>query len=159
MIIYYLYHEYELYENCMERKDIGLFVSEAEAKELICKYKKLPGFEDYPENFYIQEITIDDLTEDSYETSQSMNNKDIYAVHEVKYYKEHDQECGDLLGCFTTLSKAESFVETIKSKPMCKAIDIYIEISEQKVGLAGWCYGFKKSYYVMDENASYDWNK
>ena len=60
MIIYYFYHEYELYENCMERKDIGLFVSKAEAKELICKYKKLPGFEDYPENFYIQEITIDD---------------------------------------------------------------------------------------------------
>ncbi len=159
MVIYYLYHEYELYENCMERKAVGFFDSKAEVEELINKYQKLPGFEDYPENFYVQEIIIDNLTETSSQTFQIINNKDIYAVHEVKYYKEYDQEVGNLLGCFITLSEAENFVKTLKPKPLSKDIDIYIEISEQKIGLAGWCYGFQKSYYFVDENASYeDWN-
>ena len=56
--VYILHHYYEL-SKCEEVKLIGAFSSEEEAQRIIEKYKKLPGFKYYPNDFYISEYKID----------------------------------------------------------------------------------------------------
>ncbi len=142
MVIYYLYHEYELYEDFMESKEIGFFDSMAEVEDLIKKYQVLPGFDLYPDRFFVQPVLLDNLDDDSTQISEALKTKDIYAVYEVKNCEKYDDEVCSLLGCFTTLSKAEAFAESVKFSYTDVDKDISIEIYDQRIGLKGWCYGF-----------------
>ena len=142
MKIYCLYHEYELYEDFMESKEIGFFDSMAEVEDLIKKYQVLPGFDLYPDRFFVQPVLLDNLSDESSQTSKDLKTKDVYAVYEVKICEKYDDEICSLLGCFTTLSKAESFAESVKLNHTDEEKNISIEIYARKIGLKGWCYGF-----------------
>ncbi len=50
--IYIVEHSYEL-NGCDETKLVGIFSTLFKAQEIVEKYKSLPGFEDYQEDFFI----------------------------------------------------------------------------------------------------------
>ncbi len=56
--IYIVQHSYELNE-CDETKFIGVFSTLEKAKKIVEDYKKLPGFNDYSESFFIDKYEID----------------------------------------------------------------------------------------------------
>lgn len=55
--LYCLEHTYELMGND-ESKFIGIYASREKAEEVIEEYKKLPGFKDHPNDFYIKEYEM-----------------------------------------------------------------------------------------------------
>ncbi len=56
--IYIIIHSYDL-DDCAETKFIGAFSTLEKAKEIVENYKRLPGFKDYPDKFFIDKYTID----------------------------------------------------------------------------------------------------
>ena len=52
--VFLLQHSYEIGE-IEETKIIGIYSSREKAEQVIEKYKKLPGFKEYPDTFYIDE--------------------------------------------------------------------------------------------------------
>jgi hypothetical protein len=55
--VYKVDHSYEL-NQCDETKFIGVFSSYDMAQQIVEEYKKLPGFKDHPNDFYIQDYDI-----------------------------------------------------------------------------------------------------
>jgi hypothetical protein len=55
--VYLLQHSYE-YNEVEEIKTIGIYSTEETANIVIEKYKKLPGFKDYPDGFNIDKYKI-----------------------------------------------------------------------------------------------------
>ena len=56
--IYIVQHSYEI-ANCEETKFIGAFSTLKKAEKIVKKYKKLPGFKDYQDKFFIDEYEMD----------------------------------------------------------------------------------------------------
>jgi hypothetical protein len=56
--VFLLLHSYER-DDCEETKTIGIYSTNEKAQNVIEKYKKLSGFKDYPDCFYIAEYEID----------------------------------------------------------------------------------------------------
>jgi len=56
--VYIVEHSYE-YNDCEEAKLIGVFSTEKKAKEVVDIYKKLPGFKDFKNNFFINNYQLD----------------------------------------------------------------------------------------------------
>lgn len=56
--VYLLQHCYEK-DGIEEIKTIGIYSTRKNAEIIIEKYKKLNGFKDYKENFFIDEYVID----------------------------------------------------------------------------------------------------
>lgn len=56
--VFILQHSYEI-DEIEETKIIGIYSSKANAESAIDKFKKLPGFQDYPDYFYIDKYGID----------------------------------------------------------------------------------------------------
>ena len=52
--VYVVEHSHEL-DDCDETKMIGVFSTKHEAGKAVEKAKKLSGFKDYPNDFYIEE--------------------------------------------------------------------------------------------------------
>jgi len=59
--IYVLSHKHLFECGHEDDKLIGAFLSKEKALEILEKYKKLEGFKDYLEGFYIQECIIDEI--------------------------------------------------------------------------------------------------
>lgn len=57
--VYVLQHSYELENGYDETKFLGVFSSLEKAESAVLEYKKLPGFKDYPNDFYIDKYEID----------------------------------------------------------------------------------------------------
>ena len=57
--VYILHHVHEFEDGHEDVKILGIFSSESKAIELIEKYKKMPGFKDYPEGFSADRYIID----------------------------------------------------------------------------------------------------
>ena len=57
--VYVLQHSYELENGCDETKFLGVFSSFQKAKMAVLEYKKLPGFCQYTNDFYIDKYEID----------------------------------------------------------------------------------------------------
>ena len=57
-VVYLLQHSYEI-EEFDETKIIGIYSTKEKAKEVIEKYNTLPGFKDYPNDFYIDKYELD----------------------------------------------------------------------------------------------------
>ncbi|MCY9591353.1 hypothetical protein PC41400_09015 [Paenibacillus chitinolyticus] len=56
--VFLLQHSYEI--NQIEyTKTIGIYSTRDKAQDVINKYKELPGFKEYPEDFYIDEYHVD----------------------------------------------------------------------------------------------------
>jgi hypothetical protein len=56
--VFLLQHSYEI-NDFEETKVIGIYLSRKKAEQVIGKYKKLQGFKDYPDSFYIDEYEMD----------------------------------------------------------------------------------------------------
>lgn len=56
--VFLVQHAYEI-EGMDEIKTIGIYSTEENAKKVVEEYKKLPGFKDYPEGFYIGSYELD----------------------------------------------------------------------------------------------------
>jgi hypothetical protein len=57
--VFVLEHSYEDNQH-EDTKMIGVYSSQEKAKETIKKFKKLPGFKEYPNGFNIDEYEIDE---------------------------------------------------------------------------------------------------
>lgn len=57
--VYILRHSYELETGVPEIKHIGIFSSEARAKQVINELKDLVGFCDYKQNFEVLAVEVD----------------------------------------------------------------------------------------------------
>jgi homoserine kinase type II len=57
--VYKLKHSRKVDDECTSSVLIGFFESEKLANEIIIKYKKLPGFKDYPNDFVAEKVEID----------------------------------------------------------------------------------------------------
>ncbi|CAM4108073.1 DUF7336 domain-containing protein [Saccharibacillus endophyticus] len=55
--VFLLQHSYE-YEGAEETKIIGIYRTETEAREVIERYRKLEGFERYPDDFYVDKYPL-----------------------------------------------------------------------------------------------------
>jgi len=55
--VYIVEHSYDN-GDCEEAKLIGVFSTEDKAKEIVDIYKKLPGFRDFPDNFFINKYQL-----------------------------------------------------------------------------------------------------
>ncbi|MDQ1236450.1 hypothetical protein QE450_003948 [Paenibacillus sp. SORGH_AS306] len=75
--VFLLQHSYEV--NGVEHsKIIGIYSSREIAEFTIIKYKKLPGFKDYPYEFFIDEYELDeDNWEEGFVSSFVLNDKRI----------------------------------------------------------------------------------
>lgn len=61
-IVYLLQHSYEVETEVGvfdETKLIGIFSSKEKAEKAIEEYKKITGFKNYPENFYVGQYELD----------------------------------------------------------------------------------------------------
>lgn len=56
--VFLLQHSYEVNE-IEYTKVIGIYSTRNKAQEVISTYKELPGFKEYPEDFYIDEYHLD----------------------------------------------------------------------------------------------------
>jgi len=56
--VYIVEHSYEN-DDCEEAKLIGVFSTKEKAEQIVKQYKKLPGFKDFPDNFYINKYELD----------------------------------------------------------------------------------------------------
>lgn len=57
--VYVLHHVHEFEDSQEDVKLLGVFSSEAKAKEVIERYKKMPGFQNYPDGFSTDKYIID----------------------------------------------------------------------------------------------------
>lgn len=57
--VYVLQHSYELENGYDEIKFLGVFSSFQKAESAIVEYKKLPGFQEHPNDFCIDKYEID----------------------------------------------------------------------------------------------------
>lgn len=57
--VYILWHTHEFEDGDEDSKLLGVYSSESIAKDKIMKYKKLPGFGQYPDGFEISKYEID----------------------------------------------------------------------------------------------------
>lgn len=58
-VVYLLQHSYELDNGCEEIKTLGIFSDEKNAQEAIDEYKKLPGFKNHKNGFFIDKYKLD----------------------------------------------------------------------------------------------------
>ncbi len=56
--VYLLQHTYEV-NGYDETKVIGIYKTKEKAEETIAKLRKLPGFEKYPDAFFVDEYELD----------------------------------------------------------------------------------------------------
>ena len=59
--VYLLQHSYESYGGYEETKILGVFSSLQEAEKAVLEYKKLPGFKEKLDNFYVDRYIIDKM--------------------------------------------------------------------------------------------------
>lgn len=57
--VYVLHHVHEFEDGHEDIKLLGIFSSEVKAKEIIEKYKKMPGFQNHPDGFSADKYIID----------------------------------------------------------------------------------------------------
>jgi hypothetical protein len=58
-VVYLLWHGDDLEDSTPEPKLLGVYSSEAAARERIERAKELPGFMDHPDDFLIAPYTVD----------------------------------------------------------------------------------------------------
>ena len=58
--VYYLEHIHKISNDNESAKLLGIFSTEENAKKAINKYKKLPGFKDFPDDFIIDKYQINE---------------------------------------------------------------------------------------------------
>ena len=59
--VYILQHSYEVHGGYEETKILGVFSSIEEAESAVLKYKKLPGFKEKINDFYVDRYIIDKM--------------------------------------------------------------------------------------------------
>ena len=59
--VYILQHRYEIEDDAEEVKTIGVFSSEAKAREAIELVVKQPGFRDHPDDFCVDGYPLDEI--------------------------------------------------------------------------------------------------
>jgi len=57
--VFILQHVHEFEDGYEDIKLLGVFSSESKAKEMIEKYKKMPGFRNYPDGFSVDMYILD----------------------------------------------------------------------------------------------------
>lgn len=57
-MVFLLQHSYEL-NGVEDSKIIGIYSSKEIAESIVIKYKELPGFKDYPNEFFIDSYEVD----------------------------------------------------------------------------------------------------
>jgi hypothetical protein len=57
--VFLLLHERKKDLDNEDIKIIGIYSTKEKAEKTVDKYKKLPGFKDYPDSFYLPEFEID----------------------------------------------------------------------------------------------------
>jgi hypothetical protein len=60
MKVYLLMHARELEDDAEEIKTLGIYSSEETVEAAILRYRELPGFRDYPEDFFVSEFEVDE---------------------------------------------------------------------------------------------------
>jgi len=115
----------------IEWKIIGYYTSLQEAERVKKKYsEELPGFKDFPKDFYIEFIEVINL---------DSNSENIYVVsYEIEY---QDYEESEIIGVTSDSISAEicknKFIETHPNVP-----DETISINLTKLNVSYWVDGF-----------------
>lgn len=136
--IYYLYHKYPKNEKYYSCKAIGFFVSRIETQKLIDEYKLLQGFNNFKNNFFVEEFFLDDSLEFSLDTSSDY----YYYIYNVYLISKSNCEDYILVGCFSSYNKAVSFLDSFCSQTHSIDDAWDIEIHKERIGLAAWSEGF-----------------
>lgn len=75
--VFLLQHSYEV-NGVEDSKIIGIYSSREIAESIVIKYKKLPGFKDYPNDFFIYGYELDeDNWEEGFVNSFVLDNERI----------------------------------------------------------------------------------
>ena len=162
--LYYINHLYQYYQDPLDpkkryfdKKAIGFFYSKEEAEELIRQYKKLSGFRDYPEGFYIDEYTIDTIYNEQLakliqKSTPTMGVQEIlYSICYCYEEKEGDDEI-EILAFFSTEEKAQKALKLLMEIPELKLIAEQLDVYEENVHRKEWSEGFIKWSEASEEN-------
>ncbi len=87
--LFNVYHSYDIKDH-EEARFIGVFNSKKKAEEIVKKYKLLPGFKDFPDEFTIDKIKINEKTNCSITGFVTKDGFDLPCWYvESEYYKQN----------------------------------------------------------------------
>lgn len=58
-LVYLLLHRRPKYDNLKDEKLIGIYSTKEKAEKVMKSYIELPGFRDYPNDFFLEEYELD----------------------------------------------------------------------------------------------------
>ncbi len=121
-----------IYSTCL----LGFFSTKAKCNELIKYYLKQPGFKDFPDNFVINSVI---LNEDFNNTLHEFNKKIFFLSHEW-YDGVYDHV--SYLGYYSTRKLAEKAMDKYKNEPeFVERLDGF-NIDEYEMDEGCWLKGF-----------------
>lgn len=138
MTVYRLFHKrlIERYhnENIYSTLVIGYYSSLERAQTTLERYKSIHGFVNYPNDFYIQEVKVDDDN-----TMMKPLTSIISVYHE---YDEGDYEVLTFVGVYSTYKKAKQKINDLLKKPKYKNHPDGFQVAKEKIDRDGWTEGF-----------------
>lgn len=125
-----------------DTKMLGFFSSSIKCKEAIEFYLQQPGFRDYPERFFVEEIVAD--VNDFNDTSGEFFAYVYYLTHEW-YDGEYDHV--SCLGYYSTLQRAEEAEKKYRLDPELIEYQDGFEIDEYEIDEMEW----KEGFFIWEE--------
>lgn len=128
-----------------DEKHLGVFSTVTYVEKAICDYKKLPGFKEHGDGFYVRQFV---LNSDCFETENQQNYDDshIYLLTHC-YDDEEDNERGSYLGVFSSVENATKAQEMYKNIPPFSKHSQGFYISKIVLNKREWAEGFFTVYY------------
>jgi|GEM_PF-416652 len=155
-------HSREYFPDCnknqkkyIDIKGIGNFFSIDRATQVVEKYKKIKGFEDYPDGFSIEKVKIDSIYNEN--TNQLLgfpekNVEKLKSVYVLYYYYEEDEGYEEILrlGIFSCKKNAEIARQHLLTIPSIHDYEDCLQIFEEDVNKENWSEGFITFDEAMD---------
>ena len=128
-----------------EEKHLGIFSTSIDVEMAICDYKKLSGFKDHGDGFYVKQFVLDS---DFFQTKNQHNYDDshIYLLTHC-YDDEEDNERGSYLGVFSSVENATKAQEMYKNIPFFSEYSQGFYICKVVLNKREWTEGFFTTYH------------
>jgi len=128
-----------------EEKYLGVFSTLSYLDEAICDYKKLPGFKEHVEGFYVKQFMLDS---DFFQTvkHQYYDESHIYLLTH-SYYDEDDNEWGSYLGTYSSIENAIKSQDKYKELPLFSKSSDGFYIAKVVLNEREWMDGFFTTFH------------
>ncbi|WP_369930898.1 hypothetical protein [Xanthomonas sp. NCPPB 2632] len=113
-------HTRKLYADIFSSWFIGWYSTYAKAEAAIERARPLPGFCDFPDDFFIWAIDLDEVHDENADESsaRSTRTSDAKIVFQLVWFQELDHEVTDIvfIGVFSSQERAVEAIEKVKGR-------------------------------------------